>query len=81
MIAWRELEVLVRDLVGAEPGQKDGFPALVGRINNEQLPPHFGKRELRALWNRRNLVMHEGEELENASALVEGAAAFVEWNT
>lgn len=81
MIAWRELEILVRDLVDAEPGEKEGFPSLVGRIENVDLPPGLDKRGLRSLWDRRNRVMHEGEELENATALVEGAAKFLGWNS
>lgn len=80
MIAWREFEVELRDVVRVEVGDRSTFPALVEKLRPEHLPPGQSKTFLKYLWKQRNKVMHEGYEVTDAAEIVREATVFLDWS-
>jgi hypothetical protein len=83
MIAWRELEVRIRKIVGNRAPAKTKFKPLVDKLPPITLPANIDKKVLKDLWDRRNFVLHEGEEVEKveiAADILKKVTAFTKKN-
>jgi hypothetical protein len=82
MIAWRELEIRIREIIGRRAPPETVFHALINRLTPTMLPPGISIGDLHNLRRRRNSVTHEGAEIEKMEAgdVLEKVAAFVERN-
>jgi hypothetical protein len=78
MIAWRQVELKMRELAGTKKNDRTKFHELLRKIDSRQLPRSTTKQRLEALWRKRNDVMHAGDEIPDAKEIVSGAGNFVE---
>ena len=81
MIAWREFETKVRNMLGSL-GEKASIWELIERLPESSFPPSLAKDKLN-LWRKRNPVIHAGHELktsEDASVILDGVIAFIDHN-
>lgn len=83
LIAWRELEVTSRRLLGARVIPKDNCPTLLRKLPPEKFPAGMNEHTFTKLWERRNPVTHHGAEVSpvDAKRIVDGVTAFLAHNS
>jgi hypothetical protein len=86
IIAWRELTVTVHailDALGRQTSVDDTIWDRIGMLPDDALPAGQTRRGLLDLWQKRNYVMKDGDEIapDNAAKILAGVAKFIDHNT